>query len=79
MKQQSKDVLGIIKSRSTTLNMKMIQNYQKNFVKSKSAIECQILHGKLSKYVVLTIQTVSAAFNVWMRSTKLEHKKEATF
>ena len=42
----------------------MIRNYQKNFEKSKSAMEHQKLHGKLSEYVVLTIQTVSAAFYV---------------
>ena len=33
VKQHSKIVSGIIKSRSTTLNIKMIQNYQKNFGK----------------------------------------------
>ena len=49
---------------STTLNIKMIQNYQKNFGKSKSAIEYQKLHGKFSEYVVLTIQTASTAFYV---------------
>ena len=57
-----KIVSGIIKSRSTTLNIKMIRNYQKNFGKSKSAMEHQKLHGKLSEYVPLTTQTVSAAF-----------------
>ena len=41
-----KIVLGIIKSRSTTLNIKMIRNYQKNSWKSKSAMEHQKLHGK---------------------------------
>ena len=40
----------------------MIQNYQKNFGKSKSAMENQKLHGKLSEYIVFTIQTASAAF-----------------
>ena len=40
----------------------MIQNYQKNFGKSKSAMDHRKLHGKLSEYVVLTIQTVSTAF-----------------
>ena len=59
-----KIVSGIIKSRSTTLNIKMIRNYQKNFGKSKSAMEHQNLHGKLSEYVPLTTQTVSAAFYV---------------
>ena len=45
-------------------NIKMIRNYQKNFGKSKSAMEHQKLHGKLSEYVPLTTQTVSAAFYV---------------
>ena len=40
----------------------MIRNYQNNFGKLKSAMEHQKLHGKLSEYVVLTIQAVSAAF-----------------
>ena len=40
----------------------MIRNNKKNFGKSKSAMQHQKLHGKLSEYVVLTIQTVSAAF-----------------
>ena len=40
---------------------KMIRNYQKNFGKSKSTMEHQKLPGKLSKCVVLTIQTVRAA------------------
>ena len=39
MKQHLKIVLEIIKGRSTTLNIKMIRNYQKNFEKSKSAME----------------------------------------
>ena len=39
----------------------MIPNYQKNFGKSKSTMEHQKLPGKLSKYVVPTIQTESAA------------------
>ena len=42
------------------LNIKMIQNYQNNFGNSN----CQKLHGKLSEYAVLTIQTISAAFYV---------------
>ena len=42
----------------------MIQNYQKFFRKSKSAIEHQKLHGKLSEYVPFTTQTVSTAFYV---------------
>ena len=42
----------------------MTQNYQNNFGKSKSAMENQRLHGKLWEYVVLTIQTVSAAIYV---------------
>ena len=51
VKQHLKIVSGIIKSRSTTLNIKMIGNYQRNFGKSKSAMEHQKLHGKLSEYV----------------------------
>ena len=62
VKQHLKIVSGIIKSRSTTVNKKMIWNYQKNFGKSKGAMEHQKLHGKLSEYVPLTIQTVSTAF-----------------
>ena len=42
----------------------MTRNYQKNFRKSKSAMEHQKSHGELSQYVVLTIQTVSATFYV---------------
>ena len=61
---QLKIVSGIIKSGSTTLDIKMIQSYQKNFGKSKSAMEHQKLHGKLSEFVVLAIQKVSAAFYV---------------
>ena len=64
VKQHLKIVSGIIKSRSTTLNIKMIRNYQKNFGKSKRAMEHQKLHGKLSECVPLTTQTVSAAFYV---------------
>ena len=62
VKQHLKIVSGIIKSGSTTLNIKMIRNYQKNFGKSKSAMEYQKLHGKLSEHVVLAIQAVSTAF-----------------
>ena len=61
---QLKIVSGIIKSGSTTLDIKMIQSYQKNFGKSKSAMEHQKLHGKLSEFVVLAIQKVSTAFYV---------------
>ena len=64
VKQHLKIVPGIIKSCSSTLNIKMIGNYQKNFGKSKSAMEHQKLHGKLSEYVPLATQTVSAAFYV---------------
>ena len=42
----------------------MIRDYQKNFGKSKSAMEHQKLHGKLSEYVPLTTQTASPAFYV---------------
>ena len=64
VKRHLKIVSGIIKSCSTTLNIKMIRNYQKKFGKSKSAVEHKKLHGKLSEYVPLTTQTVSAAFYV---------------
>ena len=40
------------------------KNFQNNFWKSKSAMEHQKLHGRLSEYVVLTIQTISAAFYI---------------
>ena len=46
------------------LNIKTTRNYQKNFGKLESALEHQKSHGRLSEYVVLTIQTVSAAFFV---------------
>ena len=42
----------------------MTQNYQRNFGKSKSALEHQKSHGRLLECVVLSIQTVSAAFYV---------------
>ena len=42
----------------------MTPNYQKKIGKSKSVMEHQKSQGKLSEYVVLTIQTVSAAFYV---------------
>ena len=61
---QLKIVSSIIKSGSTTLNIKMIQSYHKNFGKSKSAMEHQKLHGKLSEFVVFAIQTASTAFYV---------------
>ena len=64
VKKHLKIVSGIIKSHSTTLNTKATLNYQKNFGKVKSAVEHQKSHGRLSEYVVLTIQTVSAAFYV---------------
>ena len=41
VKQHLKIVSEIIKSRSTTLNIKMTRNYQKNFGRSKSAVEHQ--------------------------------------
>ena len=46
----------------------MTRNYQKNLEKSKSAMEHEKSHGKLSQYVDLTIQTVSVAFYVSMRN-----------
>ena len=41
----------------------MTRNYQKNLEKSKSAMEHQKSHGKLSQYVDLTIQTLSIKFH----------------
>ena len=52
-----KESLNHIKHKNDTI-------HQKNFGKSKSAMEHQKLYGKLSECVVLTIQTVSAAFYV---------------
>ena len=51
----------------------------KEFWEMKSAMEYKKLHGKLTEYVVLTIQTVSAAFYVYMRNTKLQHTNETIF
>ena len=47
----------------------MIRNYQqkkkkKKIEKSKSALQYQKFHGKLSEYVVLAIQTALSAFYV---------------
>ena len=56
VKKHLKIVSGIIKSRSTTLNIKIIRNYQKNLGKSKSAMEHQKLHGKLSENDPLTTE-----------------------
>ena len=64
VKQLLKIVSETIKSRSTTLNIQTTRNYQKNFGESKSAVEHQKSHERLSEYVVLTIQTESAAFYV---------------
>ena len=47
VKQHLKIVSEIIKSLSTTLNTKIIRNYQKNFGKSKSEIEHQKLLIKM--------------------------------
>ena len=44
VKQHLKIILGIIKSCSTTLNKKNIQNHQKNFGKSKRPMEQQKSH-----------------------------------
>ena len=49
---------------SRVSNVEMIWKNQNNFGKSKSTMAHQKLHGKLSEYVVLTIQTVSTAFYV---------------
>ena len=64
VKQHLKIVSEIIKSFSTTLNIKMIRNYQKNLGKSKIELEHQKLLGELAEHAVLTIQTVSADFYV---------------
>ena len=64
VKQHLKIVSGIIKSHSTTLNIKATRNYQKIFGKSKSAVEHQKSHGRLPEYLVLTIQRKSAGFYV---------------
>ena len=64
-----KIVSEIMKSFSSMLNI-MIRNYQKNFGKSKSAMEHQKLHGKLPEYTILPVQTISTAFYVQMRNTK---------
>ena len=64
VRQHLKIVSKIIKSLSTTLNIKMTRNNQKNIEKSKSAMEHHKLYGKLSEYIVLTMQIVSAAFYV---------------
>ena len=42
-------------------------------------MEHQKLPGKLLEYVVLTIQTESAAFYVYRRNTELQHTKETIF
>ena len=42
----------------------MTRNNQKNIEKSKSAMEHHKLYGKLSEYIVLTMQIESAAFYV---------------
>ena len=64
VRQHLKIVSKIIKSLSTTLNIKMTRNNQKNIEKSKSAMEHHKLYGKLSEYIVLTMQIESAAFYV---------------
>ena len=74
-----KDGFGNLKSRSTMLNIKTTRNYQKTFGKLKSAVERQKSQGRLLEYVVLTIQSVSAAFCVYMRNMKLPHTKKTTF
>ena len=53
VKQHLKIISKIIKSRSTTLNIKMIQNYQKNLGKSRSSMKHQNLHGKLALPFIL--------------------------
>ena len=53
----------------------MIQNYQNNFGKSKSAMEHQKLHGKLSEYVLLSTQTVSTTFvSLWNKADVFRSK-----
>ena len=53
VKQHLKIISEIIKSRSTTLNIKMMQNYQKNMGKSRSSMKHQKLHGKLALPFIL--------------------------
>ena len=49
VKQHLKIASEIIKSRSITLKINIIRNYQRNFEKSKSAMEYQKVHGKVIK------------------------------
>ena len=59
-----KDHFGNQKESFNHIKHKNDTKHQKNFGKSKSAMEHQKLHGKSTECVVLTIQTVSAAFYV---------------
>ena len=59
-----KNRFGNHKKSLNHLNIKMTRNYQNFFGKSKNTMDHQKLHGKISEYVVLTIQIVSAAFYV---------------
>ena len=57
-----KDLFGNHKKSFNHAKYKNYTKLSKNFGKSKSAIAHQNLHVELSEYVVLTTQTVSAAF-----------------
>ena len=57
----------------------MIRNYQKNFMKLKSAMGRPKLYGRSSESAVLPIQTVNAAFYVSMRNNQLQHTKKINF
>ena len=59
-----KDLFGNHKKSFNHLKHKNDMELSKEFWEIKSAMEHQKLHGKLSEYVPLTIQTVSAAFYV---------------
>ena len=57
-------------------NLKMLRNYQKNFGKLKSAMEYENYLKNNHKYVVLTIQAVSAVFYIERRNAKLKLTKK---
>ena len=74
-----KDRFGNHKNSFNHVKDKNDSELSKEFWKSKSAMERQKLHKKLSEYVLLTIQTVSTAFYDYMYNTKLQHTTETTF
>ena len=57
----------------------MIRNYQKNFGKLNNAMEHENYIKNNHKYVVLTIQAVSAVFYIERRNAKLKLTKNITF